>query len=354
MSEITAAPYIALGMLGPASLWIFWASKRARRKLAEQDVAVPKEFAPADQAAPGMLLRRFDPVQQILLRGQMRGARVGFCVLSWVLFVLFTSSLLPSSVAATHLAGDWPGSRTVAVWYSFLNTVSLVGSTFLGAVGLISGLFATSGLALSAAARRTKTKPVSRQSLYWTRIVPALLTLLAAYAAALGVSLLVMLACYGTGFLHLGEAQRIASASVVQVSPSPGLNHGVALSLDHQADLREVIRRSVRLAQTSPFQLFLSIALKFLVGFSLAVAAALQPLQFLRTKAFATGVLWGLILLMQVGVFSPVFLPLRISKVLFLYGSLGPPPPWGYAAIPILVIALLLYLGSVFNERLES
>jgi hypothetical protein len=353
MSELGAFPYILVGIFGPAALWIWWALRRARRKLAEREFEAEKEFAPEEPAAPGVFLRNFSPAQRVLLRGQVSGMKFVFYGLAWTLFVVLTSSLLPGSIVSTGLQGDWMGSRAIAVWYSFLNTASLSGSAFLGVFGIFSGLAAVSGLALSAAGGRLKTKPVSRRSLYWIKVLPALGTVLAAYTAAWGLSLLVMLVCYGPLFWHPENWHGLHAGSVTHIHLGSGANGIASVDLGFPLSEQGRMVRSMRLAQTSALRMFISMALELLVGFSLAIALLLQPLQFLRTKALSAGILWALIILMEFAVMGPRLLPSRMTHVLFVYGRLGPPPAWEFVGVPIALIALLLHLGSVFNERLE-
>jgi hypothetical protein len=198
-----------------------------------------------------------------------------------------------------------------------------------------------------------KTKPVSRRSLYWIKVLPALGTVLAAYTAAWGLSLLVMLVCYGPVFWHPENWHGLHAGSVTHIHLGSGANGIASVDLGFPLSEQGRMVRSMRLAQTSALRMFISMALELLVGFSLAIALLLQPLQFLRTKALSAGILWAVIILMEFAVMGPRLLPSRMTHVLFVYGRLGPPPAWEFVGVPIALIALLLHLGSVFNERLE-
>jgi hypothetical protein len=87
--------------------------------------------------------------------------------------------------------------------------------------------------------------------------------------------------------------------------------------------------------------------------FSIGVAVTLQPIRFQRKPWVAfvfiglgvTG--WG-----AVQIFSH-WDASALSNWLFFYGRVGEPPAWPYIAGPILLASLLLWLGSVFHERLE-
>jgi hypothetical protein len=341
MSELTKIPYIFGGIFGPAALWFWWATRRARHKAAEREGQSEEPFAPSETPTVGVLLQSFTAAEQTILRGQWRGMRIGFCVFGWVLFVVLSSSLLPSAIEGTRMAADAGGNDAIAVWYSFLDTLAGLGRATCGLLGILSGFIAVAAISLGSSARHWKTRPVLRRSIYWAKVLPGIVTLLGAYVAAVGLTLVVMVALHGPVFLHLAWWHGVGQTV-------PGTIH-----LGSHSEKEFPIRRFVRLIETSAPRLLLSVATEMLVGFSVAAAWSLQPLRFLRSKGLGVGKFWILILALEGVTLGSRLLPRWVSDALFLYGRLGSPPPWSFALVPLGLVAALLSVGGAFNERLE-
>jgi hypothetical protein len=287
---------------------------------------IQPSYAPVDFPPAGFLLRRFSTPERAFLL-QLRSALllIGGTV-AYVFVILMCAGLFPRFIAKFGL----PGGGQLSIWHSYLFGITLFAGLYT-ILAVILGFIARGGIG-GARAVFLRTRPISRRLIFWGRIAPGVAALLTAFALAVGLSLLMLVVCYGPVFNHLSDP-----ASQLRVA-----------SFDHDAtvDLAHTL-------QTSACRLFLSTATTLLLDFSFVVASCSLPMGDARPRSVVAG---ALILL---GILSQTFLTLfredapKAARFFFLYSNLGPPPPYVYAAVPIVVSIALLVLASFFDECLE-
>jgi hypothetical protein len=303
-----------------------------RSKLAalqSQPISAPAPFEPKPEPTPNLFMRRFTTPQRAYLRQQIATGKAFYYVAAWAFIVFFTSGLLPQYVNR-YGTGQPLAQR---VWYSFLLHTSTVGIVF-GVMMLMAALLAVGGVVDGSQAIFNRTRPLTLSFLFLARVLPAIATILASLVTGMAVSFLLLLIFYGPVWLHLLDASSL-SASLT----------------------REQASHLVQILQTSVLRTFLSLITTALLIFSVAVALISQPFPFLRNRANRL----VLIPLMTIaGILgseavhflgSPFFS--RWSRILFMYTTLGPPPPYVYALVPILASASFLVLAAFCISRVE-
>ncbi len=299
---------------------------------AERNGGIDPPFAPVDLPPSSFLFCHFRKPERAYLLQRRSALRWLACLYLYASLIMTCENLLPGFIAQSGIAGGGPQS----IWHSYLTGITQAG--FLYALfSFIGGVIASSETSQRSTAVFARTRPISHRLIFWGRIAPSLVTLLGAYALAVGISLLVLVLGYGPVYNHLWDA-----ASQLSMNPGQGAIEKISLTL-----------------QTSAPRIFLSNATSLLLDFSLLVTAFFLPLRNRRSKAVAVGIILFL------GVVAPSFVPIfhemyifpgiipGISRFLFLYSYLGAPPPYAYAAIPIALSIALLALASFFSERLE-
>jgi hypothetical protein len=223
-----------------------------------------------------------------------------------------------------------PGGGPRSIWHSYLVGFTMFGG-FYSIASLVCAAIASAEISMPTLAGFPRTRPILRRFLFWGRIAPALVTLLGSFALAAGLSLLVLVLCHGPVYDHLSDPV-----------------HHSNMPLD-----RDATRNLALTLQTSAPRLFLSAGTTLLLNFSICVVGFSLPLRAPRIKtaaliaAMATGIIGLNILgLIHEAVPDP-------ARFFFLYSHLGPPPPYGYAVVPMTVSIVLLVLASFFSNRIE-
>jgi hypothetical protein len=298
--------------------------RKAAAKI-ERNRGIEPAFAPVDLPPAGFLLQRFSTPERAFLL-QLRLTMLWITgIFAYVFLVVMCAGLFPAVIARFGL----PGGGPLSIWHSYLFGFSLsAGAYTIFAVML--GFSASGGTSVMDTFPRTR--PISRRLIFWGRVVPSVAALLTAFAFAAGLSLLMLVLCYGPVYDHLSD-----QAPQLRVA-----------SFDHHATKNLALAR-----QTSAPRLFLSAATTLLLEFSVVVAACSLPLGGVRRRSIAVGafIFSGMIIQTLFSIFRDV--APGMNRFFFFYSHLGPPPPYAYAAIPITLSVGLLVLASFFNERLE-
>ena len=294
----------------------------------ERNGGVEAAFAPADPPAPGFLLRRFSLPERAYLLRYRSALLAAFGILLWIFLVNMSDGLLPSEIANT----GFTGSAQQNIWYSYID--QLTTSTFLlfSLIPLIAGAVAVADIGMIEPARFPRSRPISRRLLFWGKVLPSIATILTTFVIAALLSLLLLRICYGPVNNHL---QNVAST----------LSHPVAADGDDD-DL-------TLLLQTSLPRIFLSGITTILLGFSIVVAAMMLPFQIKRSPILGALMALG-IMSYQAFFISINFAPPAFSRFLFIYTVMGPPPPYVFALIPILISTTLILLASKLSNRLQT
>jgi hypothetical protein len=321
LTEVIAA---APAVVGAA----VYAILQKRRLAAEENRESEPPFASVDLPAPGFLLRRFNHEERNYLLRSKKTLLVFFAMLCWVLTVSFCGGLLPSAIEHNNYYGF---NGALKIWSSYLDQFVSMSFIFYGMIPMIVGAVSVVDIAVIAQARFPRSRPLSRRFLFWSRVLPVLGACISGFVLAALLSLLVLRVSYGPVYSHLHDA---AVAQPNTADPSCGC--------DGKADL----------FATSLPRLFLSQATTALVGFSLAVAVMMLPFQFQRRPILGFLVM-ACVIGYQYLFFYISFFATSIGRYIFLYTQTGPPPPYAYALIPILLSTALLLLASKFSNRLE-
>lgn len=299
--------------------------KAAADELAGIDPNPP--FSPKPEPPLNLLTCRFSEPQRAYLRQQLTIAKGAGSVYLWAFSVFCTAGLLPGFVQRFGAAVPFPQR----VWYSYLFGVSFFGN-FFGVMVVLAGLVASIGLSVPSASNTfIRTRPVSMRFMFYARIIPALLTVLATLLAGMVVSFSLLLVFYGPVWLHLLD------------TPAPHIP-SQAMYL-------------YALTQASVTALFLSLLTTTTLIFSAAIAFAFQPLR-VSTKRIGGAISVPLMLLFSIvglnayktlgGAFFDHY-----ARILFIDFRIGTPPPYSYAIIPILLSAALLFIAQFWASRIE-
>ena len=303
-------------------------NKRKLAALQSQPISAPAPFEPKPEPTPNLFMRRFSLPQRAYLRQQIATGKAFYYIAAWGFIVFFTSGLLPQYVNRYGL--EQPLAQRV--WYSYLLHISVVNVIF-GIMMLASALLAVSGLISASQAIFNRTRPLTLSFLFWARVLPAIATILASLATGMAVSFVLLLIFYGPVWLHLLDASSLSALTRVQAS------------------------HLVQILQTSAPFTFLSLITTALLIFSAAVVLISQPFPFLRNRPSKSVLLpltmfFGILGSEAVHFLGGPFFS-RWSRILFMYTTLGPPPPYVYALVPILASASLLVLAAFCISRVE-
>lgn len=331
---MNAAVIIGLELVGPLAPLIVYARIKVARKRrqAEADelagIDPQPSFTPKTEPAPNFFLCHFSLPQRTYLRQQFGIAKGAGSVYLWAFIVFFTAGLLPGSVDLYGI--QQPLAQRV--WYSYLYTVSVIG-TVMGVMVVFAALIVSVGFIISSSQSAfTRTRPLSKRFLFYGRTIPALLTVLATLLASLTISFLLLLVFYGPVWLHLHD------------NPATRLNAFQRSNLE-------------LLTQSSAPVIFLSLLTTSTLIFSAAVALAFQPFRVTSNRIGGALSIPMLLLFAIVGLNAYKTLGGdffdRFGRILFIDFHLGPPLPYSYAIIPILVSAALLLIAQAFASRIE-
>lgn len=318
--------FLAMEITLPLVFLIVYGRMTRHRRLVKRGTPESSFEASSPPALEQFLARRLSSLslpQQAYLAEQLRNLPVYLLVATYLLTCFFTSGLLPWSVS--RFGSYQPVAQRA--WYSFLEDFTFVLPMWF--LGLITAVIVTTKFTLASSAVLYRTRPLSLRYLYWVRLVPKLLALLGALLLSMMLAFAFLLLFYGPVWRHL-------SGGPFHLSPTQ-LQHLIAV------------------LHTSAPRLLLSVLTTTLLGFSLIVAAILQPFQTGpagRLSQVLVGVSFaGMFLLQGFGMFDRLALPGRLSKLLFFYPTLGPPPPLINLLVPVALSATLLVLAAWFFAR---
>lgn len=331
---MSVLPIIGLELFTPlVALFIYLRIQllRKRRKLEADELAgidLHPPFTPTAEPAPNLLLRHFSLPQRTYLRQQIGIAKAAGVVYLWAFTAFFTAGLLPAAVNRYGI--HQPLAQRV--WYSFLATLSTVG-TVMGVMVVFAALVVSVGLTLSSSQSAfTLSRPLSKRFLFYGRTIPALLAVLATLLAGLAISFLLLLIFYGPVWLHLKDF------------PQARLNMSQRWHL-------ELITLS------SAPAMFLSLLTTATLIFSVAIALAFQPFRLAnkrigRALSFPVMMIFTIVGLNAYKTLGGAFFD-HYARILFIDFRIGTPPPYSYAIIPILLSAALLFIAQFWASRIE-
>jgi hypothetical protein len=336
--------FIPIATLGPFVLLVIYQrirlvyKRRANRALEESGRELPVLFEPKDEPAPGFFLRRFTFPQRTYLREQRSAARMYYIICAWVMFVFLSSSLLPREIERF----DAEFSHSQRVWFSYLRGLGLM-IIMVAFFSLMTSIITTSYLQEPRLGTYIRTRPLTRKFLFWARIGSALATLLAAILSGALGSLLLMLIVYGPVWTSLADSTWRGTVAFGNSQQTHHLYHVIQLVLTSMPRLMLSLLTTAALI----FSFFAvlntlsksTVRNAYLLAFSLAIYFGVIEAQRLTSSLAAHRAL-GLSIA-------------HCKEVLFLYFSLGPPPPWFYAFIPIFLSAVFLWLAQIFFARKE-
>jgi hypothetical protein len=340
------------------ALVIYARWKVTRDKRAKEGLPTPP-FAPEPEPTPNAFLRRFTLPQRTWIRQQIAYANIFFRIGVWIYTIAFTACLLPGFINryGTQL------TRPQRVWNSFLRGITDL-STPMSIIMVLAAFVAVAALAAQPQASITRTRPLSLPFLFWTRILAAIATILASLTTAMTLCFALLLVFYGPVWRHLSPPSAPLSPPTAvylgtlnpALSPSP-LPRPPVVNLGTPYDTSSPPVPSRTVIRASAPRLFLSLASTSLLTFSFVVMACCLHFRFHRPSSSPGTVTW-------IGILIAIFFLnsmhhrafdflSRPARILFLYSSLGPPPPYAFLAVPLCASAALLFLAAFFHSRLE-
>lgn len=329
MSPSTALRIVITAIFAPFGVWISYAIVRARRKAARlaREGKAPDPLADAaPEPVPSLLLRRFDPPQRAYIRRQWLGVKTVYKPVAWISFVLLSAGFMPQFISHNN-----PALQPTLVWESYLDTFSILGG-IAGVGGLVFALFAISNLSATSFGRFTRTRPFSLRFLYWAHIGPMLTTLCAGLLTGVLLSFFLLLISYGPIWQSLPH-------------------NASALATLGPCNCPDDVQSLPAALQSSLPRLILSLITTSILTFSLAATFFMQPLSFLRKPVITVPI--AILLVFGSGMHS-LLLPPHIARVFFLYSTLGPPPRYLFAIVPLTLSVFLLLVAECFTEQRDT
>jgi hypothetical protein len=336
--------FFPVAILGPFVLLVIYQRirlvyrRRANRALEESGRELPVLFEPKDEPAPGFLLRRFTLPQRTYIREQYGIARVGYTLCAWVIFVFLSSSLLPQQVERF----DAEFSHPQRIWFSYLHGFGPM-IIVIVSFSLMASIVTTTYLQSPQQGPYIRTRPLTRKFLFWARSGSALATLLAAILSAILGSFLLLFIVDGPVWTSLADRTWRGSAAFGNSQQTHHLYHVVLLVLTSMP------RMTISLLTTAAliFSFFAvlnslsksTVRNSYFLGLPIAIyVGVIESQRF--TGSLARHHALGLVIA-------------HLKEVLFLYFSLGPPPRWFYALVPIFLSVVFLWLAQIFCARKE-
>lgn len=379
---MTAQILIFTGILLPFALLIAIGRFKLNRKQAQTSVEgyVEPPFASEPPEPPHLLPRlvfRMLPgltaPQRAYLAEQLKPVRSLFFCGTYAVSLLAVQGLLPDQINR-YVLEQPPALR---VWYSFLSSWTTAGA-ILGLLALGAAVIGWTGLG-RAGGSMYRTRPVSLSFLFWARLIPGTINLVLSLAAGLGLSFALLLVFYGPVWRHLnddagpavvnlsmpGSPTSIHSAPVIhRVMPPPAprvvhSNDHVSLGIAPAGPkpspfvLNTQARNYLRLLATSAPTLALSIVTSTVLLFTFVFALLMQPFFSLQSKRILPFVIPAGIFGVEIARFVVGSGFPRVGRVLFLYVSIGSPPPLLFVSVPILLSIGCLLLAKLFFARSE-
>ena len=387
---MTAQVLIFAGIFLPFVLLVAIGRIKLSRKLAQTSVEgyVEPPFASEPLAQPRLLPRlvfRMLPglsaPQRAYLVEQLKPVRSLFFCGTYAVTLFATQGLLPDQISR-YVLEQPPALR---IWYSFLSSWTTAGA-ILGLLALAAAVIGWAGLG-GTGGSMYRTRPVSLSFLFWARMIPGTINLVLSMAAGLGLSFALLLLFHGPVWRHLNDdagprvvnlampapsasarsIRSIRSAPAVHlVMPPPKVpkvvqpnDHSVALGTAPAGSkpfpfvLNTQARHFLRLLATSAPTLALSIVTSTVLLFTFVFALLMQPFFSLQSKRILLFVVPAGIFGVEIARFGLGSGFPRVGRVLFLYVSIGPPPPLIFVSVPILLSIGCLLLAKLFFARSE-
>ena len=316
----------ALFIMAPLPVLIIMGRIRIRRwrRLAAEEPTPSRPFEPQAEVATSALLQSFSPIERVYLRQQFPTARIGFYIVTWLVFSIMAASLVPDNVHRYRVAQ----STSMAVWYSFLHA-SILLAPLSTVIGIFTALVAITGMTGNAAQTGFyRTRPITYQLLFWGRVLPAVSVMLLGYVAGIATALAALVALYGPVWRHLDVS---------------GL--AMLLKLWQVHELVWMLR--------SPFPMFVSIAASMLLVFSIAMAVILQPFQH-RSLPKPIVLSLGIIAFEAYSIAGEHYLFSNLSRLGLTASGSGAPAPLPMYLLPLALSGLLLWIAQIAASRKEN
>jgi hypothetical protein len=346
-----SAIILPFAILAPIFIFIIVATLKVRRRNRQQELegeVPPSPFEPAPEPPPGIFLRRFTPAQRSYLREQRAIARIGGLYAAWIFFLLFSSGLSPEFI--DQYGGDQ--SLPQRVWFSYLFHFGMAGGLCFMAT-LLASFVALSNLVSTPEASFIRTRPLTIRFLFWARAGSALGTLLAALITASACSFLLLLALHGPVWKHL-----LDNPNPVSVALGASAQHSDTriVFLSKQGHIQAM--HLVASLRTSPLRLLLSAITTMLLTFSFVSVVITLPIRSQRIKLLMGIFIWCFWIVYEAfgvvgGFISPRLASPGLARILFSYSNPGPPPPYAFALVPLLLATVFLCLAQFQTSRLE-
>jgi hypothetical protein len=310
----------------PLILLVIYRVRSINRSNAQAE-AITLPFAPGPVPACPPLLRRFPLPERVYLVQQLRSAFVTYVLLGWTEFFILALPIVNRAPNAT-----WWSNSSAYTWFTFLQNAAksqsyLSGLFFFGAFLIISPL------RVGAQALFHRTRPISLGFLFWARVLPLMAALIAAIFTGIGLAFMVLVVFKG----HVWQNLPVAIPRVLG------------------PDDADLAQSYINLLQTSSPRIFLSLLTTMSLVFSFLIAIFSIPINRWSARGtlpayLVVFMLIGLVAAPLVSIFAN---NLHTPRLLFLYGSLGPPPAYAFVAGPILLSVLFLWLASIFIQHTE-
>jgi len=314
--------------LAPLLLVAAWKIRGHSRVTAKAELeALP--FDPAQPAAPSIFLRHFTQPQRVFLTQQLKMGAMYYTIVCWLLLFILSMPLfhMPSHESKWF-------NHSAFLWYNFVTF--LPHSTQSIFIMTISSLvFVITPLRIGPEARFYRSRPLTIRFIFWSKLLPVFLGILGGVTTGMALVFVLMLAFKGPIWHNLPIA--------IPRTLGPD-----------DAELPQLYRNFLA---TSVPSLLLSILTTLSLFFTAMLALATIPVK--RIKAIAVIPLVAVVVVLGVGVLPILSLfsnnghTLSWFRTLFIYSSLGPPPPRLFALVPIALSILLIAIARIFVTRLE-
>jgi len=307
-----------------AAVWKIRSLLRAAAK-AEQD-ALPFVPTPQPEAA---LLRGLPSARRIFLVQHLKVAGYLYVMMAWTLAFIFT---LPLFTLGSGNSTKW-FNHSAYLWYSLI-TGATNSTQFLSTMILFSAIGVIMPMRFGPAARFYRTRPIPISFVFWTKVLSVFTALITGAATGIALAFAILIALKGPVWHNL-------PATIPRILGP---------------DDADVAQLYASLLVTSAHSIFLSIITTITLFFSLVVFLGSAPILRLRSNA-------ALPLLMIPAAFVPFAIAIisnhsdggtpHFFRTLYIYLSLGPPPPLTCALIPIALSAVFIASARLFANHHE-
>ena len=315
---------IFLFPLVAAGVWKIVSIQRTAAK-AERD-ALP--FIPAPQPGPASL-GGLPPARRVFLMQHLKVAGYLYAMMAWTIALILT---LPLFTLGSGNSTKW-FNHSAYFWYSFI-TGATHSTQFLSIMVLFSAIAVIMPMRFGPEARFYRTRPIPISFVFWTKVLSVLTAMIA------------------------GAATGIALAFAILVALEGPIWHNLPVIIPRilGPDDADVAQLYASLLVTSAPSIFLSIITTIALFFSAVLFLGTAPVLRVRSNA-------ALPLLMVPAAFVPFAIDIisnhsnggtpHFFRTLYIYLSLGPPPPLAYALIPIALAAICITCARLFTNHQE-